>query len=113
VSDDQSEDPAMTTATPENDARYAFGDALRYWEPLRVLYNLALVVASVAWVVLSWPHFRESLTWQHVAALSVLALLANACYCSAYIADLFVQRTADQDNVKRWRWTDLLPWNCA
>jgi hypothetical protein len=81
-----------------------FIDAIRYWEPRRLLYNLVLVLISVAWVVFSWPHFRESLTWQHCWMLLVLAVLANACYCSAYAVDILVRCTSARGDPGRWRW---------
>lgn len=81
-----------------------FIDAIHYWEPRRILYNLVLVLVSVSWVVFSWPHFRESLTWQHFWMLSVLAVLANACYCSAYAVDLVVRHSSARGDLGRWRW---------
>src|SRR5207245_8276631 len=50
-------------------------DALRYWEPRRVWYNVALSVEAAAWVVFTWPHFRPALSLQHLLQLMVLALL--------------------------------------
>lgn len=94
----------LTDGPPSNSRVRSFLDALRYWEPRRIVYNLLLVIVCAAWVFLSWPHFRESLTLQHLLMLTVLALLANACYCAAYPADLFVQRTAARSDFKRWRW---------
>src|SRR5437870_5501924 len=66
-------------------------DALRYWEPRRVWYNVALSVEAAAWVVFTWPHFRPALSLQHLLQLMVLALLANLCYSAAYLVDLPLQ----------------------
>jgi hypothetical protein len=42
-------------------------EALRYWEPRRIAYNLVLGAVVVAWVVVTWPHFRPALTLQAAA----------------------------------------------
>jgi hypothetical protein len=85
--------------------RAVFGDALRYWEPRRVVYNLILSGVAAAWIVFSWPHFRESLTLQSLGIMLVLAVLANICYCAAYLLDIFLQYSPFQASWKRWRWT--------
>ena len=66
-------------------------DGLRYWEPQRVIYNGALAAVVVAHVVLAWPISREKISIDLVLGLFALAVLANICYCTAYLADLFVQ----------------------
>ncbi|HVB08568.1 MAG TPA: hypothetical protein VNF00_06430 [Candidatus Acidoferrales bacterium] len=38
------------------------------------------------------------------SALLVLAMLANLCYCTAYVADLPVQYSSFRDLWRRWRW---------
>ena len=68
--------------------REAVRDAIRYWEPRRIPYNLNLVLVVVAWLVLTWPHFRPALTTQSLWALLALAAMANLCYCTAYLADV-------------------------
>jgi len=79
-------------------------DAARWWELRRVPYNLALAALLAAWVVGTWPHFRGALTTEHVLALGALAVLANVCYCAAYVVDLPLQ-LAGADGRHRWR-----PW---
>ena len=82
----------MMTIMPSSDpSRGAIGDAIRYWEPRRLAYNLVLAAVAVGWVVATWPHFREALTWSSFGKLVVLAGLANACYCAAYLADVPMQ----------------------
>jgi len=83
-------------------------EALRYWEPRRVLYNLALAVV-VGWHLFSaWPAARAYLSWDHLFALIILAVLANVCYCAAYAVDIFVQYSALRDAWRRRRWVVLL-----
>jgi hypothetical protein len=69
-------------------------DTIRYWEPRRVWYNLALTALAGAWVLFTWPHFRHALTLQHLLELLVLAALANLCYCAAYLVDIPMQQSS-------------------
>ncbi len=71
-------------------------DALRFWEPARLVYNLVLAVtflfvmreAVFAFPVEAW------------AGLTILAMLANIAYCAAYVPDIFVQSS---DFAPLWR----------
>ena len=58
--------------------------AIRYWEPRRITFNLVLAAVMVAWLVLTWPHFRPAFTLQSLLAITALAAIANAFYCAAY-----------------------------
>ncbi|MGA8873051.1 MAG: hypothetical protein WA434_03585 [Candidatus Acidiferrales bacterium] len=79
-------------------------DAIRFWEPRRLAYNLVLVAATGAWLALTWPHFRPALTLPSLAPLAVLALLANVCYCAAYLVDIPLQRSSLSSLWIRRRW---------
>lgn len=97
-----------------NDFKQSVADALRYWEPRRVLYNAALTTVAVSWVLLTWPHFRSVQLMgipagdSHPALfiLIILAFLANVCYCAAYVVDIPLQLTFA--NWRRHRWALLL-----
>jgi len=84
-------------------------DALRYWEPRRVWYNVALSLEAAAWVVFTWPHFRPALSLQHLLQLMVLALLANLCYSAAYLVDLPLQDAFGT----AWRQRRFVLWLCG
>jgi len=94
--------------------KHSVADALRYWEPRRVLYNGVLTAVAVSWVVLTWPHFRPVQLWgvppgdTHPALLIlvVLAFLANVCYCAAYLVDIPLQLTFV--TWRKYRWALLL-----
>jgi len=45
----------------------ALDHAIRYWEPRRLAYNLALAVLASAWVLVTWPHFRAALTFESLS----------------------------------------------
>jgi hypothetical protein len=65
--------------------------ALRYWEPRRAIYNLVLGGVVLVHFVLAWPASRAMLSFDLVLELFLLAVIANVCYCAAYLADIFVQ----------------------
>jgi threonine/homoserine/homoserine lactone efflux protein len=67
--------------------RAAFAEAIRFWEPRRILYNLLLVAVTLLWVAFTWPHFRPAFQLPAILALGILALLANICYCAAYLVE--------------------------
>jgi len=79
--------------------------ALRFWEPRRVLYNLVLGA-----VVFCYFLAGGSWSWMIVSSLNflliffILAVLANVCYCAAYVVDVFVQFSGYQSAWGRWRW---------
>lgn len=79
-------------------------DAIRFWEPRRLVYNLVLAIVVVIWIVASWPHFRPMYTLHSLLLLSILALLANVCYCAAYLLDIPMQGVSVGDALRRQRW---------
>jgi len=79
-------------------------DAARFWEPRRVLYNGVLFLIVVLWVTLTWPHFRPAMNWVALGKMTVLALLANLCYCAGYVGEGFIQPLLPQEFWRRSRW---------
>jgi hypothetical protein len=79
-------------------------DAIHFWEIRRIFYNLALTAAALLWVAATWPHFRPAFTLTSVLPLTVLALLANVCYCAAYLVDIPMQLSTIVATWKRRRW---------
>ena len=82
-----------------------FKDAVRFWEWRRVAYNALLAVVVILWVALSWPHFRPAMTLQSLLFLLFAALMANLCYCAAYLVDIPMQSSSLGGAWRRWRWT--------
>lgn len=92
--------PASPAAPPSRkppDLREVITDALRYWEKKRLLYNaiLAAVVLGVA-----GSDVGLILLSSRILSLIVLALMANICFCAAYVPDVFVQMS---DYRLEWR----------
>lgn len=81
-----------------------FEDALRYWEPRRIAFNVALVLLAAAWVVLTWPHFQPAFRLDVIPKLLVLGVLANVCYSAAYLVDLPAQHSGAAATWRRRRW---------
>jgi hypothetical protein len=89
-------------------ARDALSDAMRYWEPRRILYNavLLLVVAVTYWANL--PASRAVVNADSLLVLFVLAVLANVAYCAAYVVDIVAQISAFRGVWLRVRWMLLV-----
>jgi hypothetical protein len=66
-------------------------DALKYWEPRRVIYNAVLAAVVLGHVWAGWPQSKDILSFDIFLGLFFLAVLANVCYCAVYVVDLFVQ----------------------
>ena len=66
--------------------------APRFWEPARLLYNVILTIVVALWIIFTWPHFRPAFTLPVLAAMLVLALIANLCYSTAYLADIALRQ---------------------
>jgi hypothetical protein len=66
-------------------------NGLRYWELRRLVYNGVLALVVMGHLLLAWPGSREKLSFDLALGIFFLAVLANVCYCAAYVADVFVQ----------------------
>lgn len=99
-------DTALPTQSqsPSGPLRGFLAGAIRFWEPRRLVYNLLLAIVVVVWIAASWPHFRPMFTPHGLLLLVILALLANACYCGAYILDIPMQSLFVGDSLRYWRW---------
>lgn len=82
--------PETTESLLARASRYV-ANALRYWEPRRVIYNAVMAVVVVASIGMHWPASRDKLSFDAVLGLFILAVLANVAYCAVYLVDLFVQ----------------------
>jgi hypothetical protein len=89
---------------PSDPFKASLIDAIRYWEPRRLVYNLVLAAICVLWVATTWPHFRPAMRLPTLLPMSALALFANLCYCAAYVVDLPMQGASFGESWKRRRW---------
>lgn len=88
--------------------REKFGDAIRYWEPRRLIYNAVLAVIVLIYFYLGYPASRQHLDINLVLLVFMLAVMANIAYCAAYLADAFAQISAVQEQWRRFRWVLFL-----
>jgi hypothetical protein len=84
--------------------RELLADAVRFWEPRRIPYNLVLIAIVFTWLVATWPHFRPALTLPSLGIFTVLGLIANVCYSVAYLVDIALQTVSIRSVWRRWRW---------
>lgn len=82
----------------------ALSDAIRFWEPRRILYNAALAAVVLACVAIAGWSPVHHLTFESLLAILVLAVLANVCYCAAYSVDIPIQLSAYGQAWRRRRW---------
>ena len=85
------------------DLRDVVTDALRHWEPRRILYNLLLAAVVMAHFIAAWPASGSSLTLDGFLLLFLLAVLANLAYSAVYVADVFIQLSGFRANRAAWR----------
>ena len=88
--------------------RDAVSDALAYWEPRRILYNAVLVAVVLVYFAINWPYSRGVISLEGGLFAFILAVLANVCYCAAYLGDVFVQVSGFRQSWHRWRWVLFL-----
>jgi hypothetical protein len=79
-------------------------DAIRYWEPRRILYNLVLAGIVLAYFAVALPASRGFVTLNGVLVLFLLAVLANVAYCAAYVVDIFAQVSGFRELWQKYRW---------
>jgi hypothetical protein len=79
-------------------------DAIRYWEPRRILYNLVLAAIVLACFVVALPVSKGLITLDSVLVLFLLAVLANVAYCATYAVDIFAQISGFRDLWQKYRW---------
>jgi hypothetical protein len=78
-------------------------DAIRYWEPRRLVYNAVLIVVVVVCFLVRYPASKSVLSLDSGLFLFLLAVLANVAYCAAYLVDIFAQMSGYRDEWRRYR----------
>ncbi len=83
-------------------------NAIRYWEPRRIAYNLLLAAIVIIHFVAELPFSKTVVGVNSILLLFMLAVLANVAYCAAYIPDVFAQMSGLRDSWLRYRWVVLV-----
>jgi hypothetical protein len=84
--------------------RQSATDAIKFWEPRRILYNLALVIVVLVCFWVEYPASKKSLQLDMGLLIFMLAVMANVVYCAAYPVDIFVQASGYQELWRKYRW---------
>jgi hypothetical protein len=94
--------------TDPTDRRLSFRematDAIRYWEPRRLIFNGALALIVIVYFLLGWPTSLRTFTIDGILFLFLLAVASNILYCAAYVVDVFAQFSGFRDVWVRFRW---------
>ena len=79
-------------------------EAIKFWEPMRIVYNI--VLAAIVLMYFGWglPRSREYISTNGISFLIVLAVLANVAYCAAYVVDMFAQISGFREQWRTVRW---------
>ena len=85
------------------DLRDSVTDAIKFWEPRRIVYNLALAAIVIIYFAISYPASKAELSMDFCLGLFLLAVVANVAYCAAYIVDIFAQASGFRDAWRRYR----------
>ena len=84
--------------------RDSFTNAIQFWEPRRLIYNLVLAAVVLAYFVAGYPASKAVLSGDFALGVFLLAVVANVAYCAAYLADIFVQTSGFREVWQRARW---------
>lgn len=90
--------------------RESFMDAIRYWEPLRLVYNSALAIIVLIFFWIGYPHSRVYLSADAIVLVFPLAVLANVAYCTAYLVDILVQSSGYREIWRKKEMDPLRDW---
>lgn len=78
-------------------------DAIKFWEPWRIAYNIALAAIVVLYFAIAYPLSKSAITIDFCLGLFLLAVIANVAYCAAYIVDIFAQASGFREVWRRYR----------
>ena len=88
--------------------RDAITNAIRFWERGRLAYNVLLAIVVIALYFAGLPGSHAALTADTWLNFFLLAVLANAVFCTAYLIDLAVQFSGFRDRWLHSRWLLLV-----
>jgi hypothetical protein len=86
-----------------SDLRDYVTDAIKFWEPWRIAYNLVLTAIVAIYFMISYPSSRKMLSLDFCLGLFLLAVIANVAYCAAYVVDIFAQASRFREQRQRYR----------
>ena len=78
-------------------------DAIKFWEPYRLLYNLVLAAIVITYFAIGYPLSKAVISVDFCLGLFLLAVIANIAYCAAYVVDIFAQASGFREVWQRYR----------
>lgn len=84
--------------------RESVTDAIRFWESLRIAYNLVLGAIVLTYFLIAYPTSRANVTVDGILLVILLAVLANVAFCAAYVPDVFAQASGYRETWRKVRW---------
>src|SRR5215469_12446427 len=78
-------------------------DAIQFWKPRRIIYNLARAAIVILHFAIAYPASKAELSMDFCLGLFLLAVLASVAYCAANIGDIFAQASGFRDVWRRYR----------
>ena len=78
-------------------------DAIKFWEPFRLVYNLVLAAIVITYFAIAYPLSKAVLSVDFCLGLFLLAVIANVAYCAAYVVDIFAQASGFREVWQRYR----------
>lgn len=93
------------TSTPmdKSELREFATDAIKFWEPWRLLYNLTLAAIVIIYFAIGYPLSKAIISVDFCLGLFLLAVIANVAYCAAYIVDIFAQASGFREIWRQYR----------
>jgi hypothetical protein len=83
-------------------------EAIKFWEPARIAYNIVLAAIVVLHFLAGYPASKAALTLDFLLGVFLLAVIANVAYCAAYVPDIFAQASGFRELWRRVRWLVLV-----
>jgi len=82
-------DAALAQPAMRELARVGMGEAMRYWEPRRIFYNVVILLVIGASCMISGGGASLTLALREMLSLLLILMTANVVYCIAYVLDLY------------------------
>jgi hypothetical protein len=84
--------------------RESLTNAIRYWEKMRIVYNVVLLLVVAGCFAWNYSAVGSRLSVNLILSMIVCAILLNVAYCAAYIVDVLVQMSGFRERWASYRW---------
>ena len=84
--------------------RESLTNAIRYWEKMRIVYNVILLLVVAGCFAWNYSAVGSKLSVNLFLSIILCGILLNVLYCSAYIVDLLVQMSEFRERWGKLRW---------